>query len=444
MLPWLHTHQTDPRKTTMSSFDKTVASMIDRVTADAESVAPYVIEHVLETYDLTKEYDRRQARIYTQQQRILLTDKAKAAKVAAMSRASITSNALSNPPSTVTTTEATPVIEIIVGNKGETKQVINHNNARVEVKPLVPATTTMKSTKSTKAVSAPATPAFEVAPAVVTVEATTVTTELATISVSHIESEYLRKEVEAHLDDLATFGNLLSYPVFKEVGTSTNGHADYMLIKGHDALTAYAYDYYANGRATFTAIILDSANKVKQVGAELDASHYLPQYVLRGLFEKTTKAATKATKPAVVATTKAVETKPTKTAPAPAASLDVLAKQVQADYHTPMMKLKASVNAYLVAEGLGAAKLGSKATKAEVLAQAHNIITCAGLEITEAPAKATVTKTTATTKAAKTEGRIPTSDVMKKAAAAAGVDVSNVNFRSSTQRAALAVTLGLM
>lgn len=409
----------------MSSFDKTVATIIERVTADAESVAPYVLEHVLDTYDLTKEYDRRMARLYTQEQRMILTEKAKAAKVASMSK----------PQTTTEDTEA--MIEIVVDSKGNTKEVINHNNASVEVKPLVAATkatTTMKST-----------PAFEVAPAVVTVEATTVTTELAIISVSHIESEYLRKEVEAHLNDFATYGNLLSYPVFKEVGTSTNGHADYMLIKGRDALTAYAYHYYCYSTATFTAIILDSAGKVKQVGAELNSSHYLPQYVLRGLFEKTAKAATKATKPAVVATTKAVETKPAKVAkpaPAPAASLDVLAKQVQADYHTPMMKLKASVNAYLVAENLGAAKLGSKATKAEVLAQAHNIITCAGLEVGEAPAKAT--KATATTKAAKAEGTVPASEVLKKAAKTAGVDISNVNFRSSTQRAALAVQLGLM
>lgn len=383
-------NQSHTTTTAAPTFDQTVASMVDRVMADAESVSPYVVDHVIDTYDLTKEYDRRQARLYIQQQRMVLTDKAKAAKVASMSGQ--------------TTTKATPMIEVVVDSKGKTKEVINHGIAEVNVKPLQPTTKPMTTTTATPVAASPV------------------------LSVNHIESVYLRSAVEEHLNDYSTYGNLLSYPVFRETGAMTGTDPDLMLIRGREALTAYAYLFYTSGNAshTFTAILLDTSGKVKQVGAILDSAHYLPQYVQQGLFEKTTKSTPKATD-------KAVEPKSTKDNNPTPAPIE-LATRVQDTYNSPIMALKAAVNAYVVATG--GSKLGSKATKTEVKNAAAAVLLKHKLPIPEPVAKAD--------KAPATVGNIPTSDVMKAAAKATGVNVSNVNFRSSTQRAALAVTLGLM
>lgn len=402
MLPWLHIHQTNPTQNTMATFNKTVDSIIDGITKDAESVG--VIDHVLDNYNLCDSTERRMARIYIQAERDRLTTEAKAAKVASMSK-----------PPTTTTQDTPTMIEVVVDSKGKTIEVINHGIADVSTNSLTP---------TTKAMTQAAKPAFT----------TTATTVATTAPAPKYSIAHLDTMVSSHCDDFATYGNLLSYPVLKPTGTDDKGDITYAIVRGQHQLQAYAFlKLVGLVGETFNAVLLTEEGKVDGT-YEIDSS-YLADLVEESTFAYQAPAtpAKPAAKPAKAA--KAVNNEPDNETSA------LLVPQIQDAYNAPMMKLKALVNAYLAATAQSGSKLGSTAKKADVQAAATAILTQAGLPAPEAaPAKTTA----AASKPAAKAGTIPTSDVMKAAAKAAKVDVSNVNFRSSTQRAALAVQLGLM
>lgn len=228
-----------------------------------------------------------------------------------------------------------------------------------------------------------------------------------TASTSHINNASTRHEVQRLIAEYATYGDFLSYPVIQETGAFNGLDPVYKLISGMAHVIAYAFLYHtAPDKRTshFTAIVLDKSGKIKADGGAsaylIESSPYLLEWVdvneffYPGLSPAEMEAAQAPAK--AVAARKAADTR----------------KQEF---------LAACNNAPRPAKDKPAESITSK--------------------VKATPVKTAKVKAAA---AAKPIVKLPSADEMRKAAKNAGVDVSTVNFRSSTQRAALAAKLGMI
>jgi hypothetical protein len=398
---------------TLPTFDKTVATIIEGISAEAESAG--CLDHVLDTYNLSNTTDRRMARIYIQEQRQKqLTTKKTQATVD------------SHKQPTTTTQEPTKVIEIIVDATGATKQVINHGTAAVDSHKQHTPTTKQEPTTMT-----------------VTTTATEVTS-VPTYTLTAIADKLLSTATSLGIDDYHIYNGLVELPILKVTGTNDKGYTEYSLLRNKPALYAYAFLIYTGllggkDKENVPVMVVGADNKVQ--GQALVRCSTITALVPASEFIKTKTA--KAQAPQAAPSKPKQSAKETfldaaANAPRPA-NQDELVQAILDNYFKPMMAVKAAVNRYHELKNLP--KLGSKATKADVMMAADKVLLGYGVRIPDAPAKAPKTaKETAAPKA----GATPASTVLKAEAKKQGYDISNVNFRSSTERTKLAKALGLV
>lgn len=225
-----------------------------------------------------------------------------------------------------------------------------------------------------------------------------------TASTSHINNVTTRNEVQRLLTEYDTHGDFFSYPVVKETGTFTGTDPVYELISGIAQVIAYAFIWHTTPTkrsAHFTVVMLDKSGRVKcEMGAStytLDSSVYLTQWV--NATEMFYPALAPATPAKAIATHKR------------SAKEDFLAACAAAP-RPAKDKPKESINSKVLATPVG------KKTKAA--------------------------KTPGTARNTSDAAKLPSADELRKIAKTQNVDTTSVNFRSSTQRAALAKQLGLV
>lgn len=242
------------------------------------------------------------------------------------------------------------------------------------------------------------------------------TTKLGIPSTSHIGNEALRHEVQRLVAEHATYGDFLSYPVLQETGAFNGVDQAYKLVSGMAHVVASVYIYLASNSTRnllFTATVLGVDGKVKLEGGasvylidtaiayewvDVEALFYpglAPAQMMRNLEAAQEPAKVKKAAPATSA--KAADTHKR------SAKEDFLAACAAAP-RPAKDKPKETINSKVLATPV------AKKTKA-----------------TKAPAT-----------------KLPSADELRKIAKTQNVDTTSVNFRSSTQRAALATKLGLV